>query len=65
MKIMTLGTYLATWWYLVTCHWQFHMSHQEFDTWQIFFFFKKFKKKIKIKKKLKKIKKSRGWHVAR
>jgi len=27
---MTLGRYLAT------CHWQCHVSHKEFDTWQFF-----------------------------
>jgi len=34
MKTMTLGKYLATWRYLTTCHWQCHVSHQGFDTWQ-------------------------------
>jgi len=36
MKTMTLGKYLATWRYLVTCHWQCYVSHQGFDTWQFF-----------------------------
>jgi len=51
MKTMTLGKYLAMWRYLATCHWQWHMSHQRFDTWQFLFFLNK--KKLKIKKKLK------------
>jgi len=44
MKKMTLAKYLDTWRYLATCHWQCHVSHQGFDTWQIFFFKKKIKK---------------------
>jgi len=56
---MTLGRYLTTWRYLATWHWQCHVSHQGFGTWQ---FFSLNSKKIKILKKLK-ISEDDTWHT--